>query len=369
MEHETTEAGLGKLRLAAVGDLLMACDPRGRAPCRGPEGVFDAVADIFAGCDVVLGNLECTLAGDGSSVPPEPRVVTTPGLIGALGPAGFTHLSLANNHTFDCLEAGFRNTCRLVGEMGVSCFGAGDDLAGASAPAIVEASGVRIALLGVTDERSGALQYAGEDRWGVAPLDIDRLGGQIAALAREVDHVIVTPHWGEERFLLPAPKQIAEAHAMVDAGASMVLGHHSHVIQGLEVYRDAPIIYSLGSFLANTVYWTDGDYMTWNRTERTGCILLAELTKDGVRVVEQVPTYDDTARVSVDETSFGPRRIARANRALACGVTLKRYRREHLWVKTVKPALGHLRLSRLRHLRWRHVRKAFARLLHAGKAE
>jgi len=315
-------------RLAAVGDLLLACDPRGIVPDRRAEGLFDDVKSLWADCDVVFGNFECTLAGDGTTVPTEPRVITTKALARAVGQAGFTHVTLANNHMFDCLHAGFANTRRFVTDMGVACFGAGDDLADASAPAFAEAAGIRLAFLATVDDCAGAHQFAAEGRWGVAPLDMDRLLRRIADLQGEVDHVIVSPHWGEERFSIPSPNQVEQAHAMVDAGASMILGHHSHVLQGLEVYRGAPIVYSLGNFVVNDVYWTDGDVVTWNRTERTGCVLLAEFTKDSARIVSQVPTYDDATRVTVDETPFGAKRIARVNRALSRGVTLKRYRRE-----------------------------------------
>lgn len=369
MTDNATNRTEGTLRLAAVGDLLLPCDPRGIVPDRRPEGLFDAVADIFAGCDVVLGNLECTLPGDGPCVPTEPRVVATEELVRAVGQAGFTHVTLANNHMFDCLHAGFTRTRRFVMGMGVSCFGAGDDLSDAFAPAFAEAAGIRITFLGAVDECTGVSQFADQGRWGVAPLDMDRLLPQISKLAEQVDHVVVSAHWGEERLGIPSPSQIAQAHAMVDAGASMILGHHPHVLQGLEVYRGAPIIYSLGNFVANEVYWTDGDAVTWNRTERTGCILLAELTRDSIEIVGQIPTYDDATRVTVDETSFGAKRIARVNRALSRGVTLKRYRREHLRVKTIKPILAHLKWSELRRIRWRHFRKALGTIFRAGRAE
>ena len=368
MTHETTDAGPQRLRLAAVGDLLLPCDPRRRVPDRPAAGLFDGVADVFDGCDVVFGNLEATLQGDGSCVPTEPRVVTTPALVTAVARAGFTHVTLANNHAFDCFQAGFERTRRFVQDAGMACFGAGDDLADASAPAFAEAAGLRIAFLGAVDDRTGISHTADDDHYGVAPLDIDRLQARIAHLATRVDHVIVSPHWGEERFDVPCPDQIEQAHAMVDAGASMVLGHHPHVLQGLEVYRGAPIIHSLGNFVANEVYWADGDVLTWNRTERTGCILLTEMTRDSVEVVAQVPTYDDGAAVRVDTSPFGAKRIARVNHALARGVTLKRYRREHLRVKTIKPILAHLKWSELRKVRWRDVRNAFRALRREGKA-
>lgn len=364
---EDAQSPADSVRIAAVGDILLAAGPV--ASARDPQALFAPVRNLLADCDVAFGNLECTLPGDGATVPTEPRVVSTPELIRSVQTAGFTVLSLANNHVFDHLQAGFHRVRNLLQGMGVAWFGAGDDPAQAAAPAVIDVRGLRLAFVGAVDESSGVHRFAGPDQWGVAPLDMERLTTQIKQLKQQADHVIVSPHWGEERFGVPSPRQIEQAHAMVDAGASMVLGHHPHVIQGLEMHCGCPIIYSLGNFVANDVPFRDGDVMRWNRTERTSCVVVAELTRSGVGGVRQVATFDDGCQVRPDDSGFGDRRIAKANRALARGVTLKRYRREYLWVKTVKPALTHLRWGRLKKLRWRNVRRACHNLLKSRQIE
>jgi poly-gamma-glutamate synthesis protein (capsule biosynthesis protein) len=296
-------------------------------------------------------------------------VVATPDLVSAVGDVGFDVVSLANNHMFDCLDAGFRRMRSLLDEIGVVHFGAGQDLEEACRPAILERNGLRIAFLGAASTQTGPSSLAGPDRAGAAPLDIDRLTESVRRLRPEVDHVIVSPHWGEERFLVPSPTQVAQAHALVEAGATMVLGHLPHVLQGMEMHRGCPIIYSLGNFLASDGHYKNGDVLRWNRIERTGCILLAELLRDGVANVRQVPTFDDGWTLTIDRSRLGLRRIARANRALARGVTLRRYRREHLWVKTLQPILSHMRWSRLKALRWGKIRKAIQGILQARGAE
>jgi len=356
-------------RLAAVGDLLLACDTAGTETTRDPAATVAAIREQFAGCGIVFGNLECTLAGDGRTVPTQPRVISTAEMVRGIAQAGFNVVTLANNHMFDCFRTGFARLRDLLDEMGIAHFGAGDDLAQATAPAVVEAGGLRVGLLGAVDRRSGPGQFAGPGQWGVAPLEMDRLSGQIRELAGDVDHVVVSIHWGEERFLVPSPQQIAQARAMVDAGATLVLGHHPHVIQGVENYRGATIVYSLGNFVACDVPYTDGNVLQWNRLERTGCILLADVTAEAVAGVRQVPTYDDGYQVRPDAGGRGARRIARANRALAHGVTPRRYRREHLWIKTVKPALRYLRWSKLKTLRLRQLTEGLAGLVRARRAE
>jgi len=357
------------IRLAAVGDILLADGRLAAGPDRASRIIGPELRRRLDECDVVFGNLECTLPGSGETVPTEPRVVATPRLVRSVLENTFDVVSLANNHTFDCLEGGHHEVRDLLEEIGIPCFGAGDDLDGAAAPAILNVKGIRIALLGAVDERSGAGQFAGPRQWGVAPLDVGRMTGAVRRLHRDVDHVVVSLHWGEERFLFPSPMQIEQAHALAEAGTSLILGHHPHVIQGLETYRGVPIIYSLGNFVACDVPFSDGDVMAWNRTERTGCVLTVELGPDGAAVVGQTPTFDSGRTVELDESGFGDRRIARANHALARGVTLGRYRREYFLAKTVKPALDHLRWSRLKRLRLRNVRNALAGLFRGRKAD
>lgn len=354
-----------RVRLAAVGDILLTRAPDQRPYRRAAALVSADAAAILNQCDLVFGNLECTLAEQGQRVPTEPRVIADPELIRSVKASGFDIVTLANNHMFDGLEGGFRKLQHLLAEISLPGFGAGLNLCEAVSPAVMERNGVRIAFLGAVDQASGPFRFATEESWGVAPLDIRRLGKQIRELRNEVHHVIVSVHWGEERFCIPSPEQMRQARELVDCGASMILGHHPHVLQGLETYQGAPIIYSLGNFLADDVYLSDGDFIHWNKCERTGSILLTELSRDRVQILHQIPTYDDGESVAVDPSGYGERRIRRVNGAIAGGVSTARYRREHRWIKLIRPTLAHLRPSELRHLRPSHVRNAVRVLLHS----
>jgi poly-gamma-glutamate capsule biosynthesis protein CapA/YwtB (metallophosphatase superfamily) len=350
------------IRLAAVGDLLLAAGSAGTVSPREPAAILADAQPLFQGADLVVGNLECTLPGNGATVPTEPRVVATEDLVRAVAAAGVTTVSLANNHMFDCLAEGFHRLRRLLDDLGITYFGAGDNLREAAAPAIVQIRGVRVGFLGAADPRTGPSGFAEPGAPGVAPLKMTNLIDDVRRLRAEVDHVIVSLHWGEERLSIPSPAQVEQAHALADAGASLVLGHHPHVLQGMEVYRGVPIIYSLGNFAACDVPFTSGDRLTWTRTERTGCVLRVDLGLDGAQRVGQIATYDDGVCVGPDTSGFGDRRIAKVNGALVRGVTSARYRREFFWVKTVLPILAHLKWSELKGLRpgrvWRFLRAA-----------
>jgi poly-gamma-glutamate capsule biosynthesis protein CapA/YwtB (metallophosphatase superfamily) len=340
MAPSTTE-----IRIAAVGDLLLATDPWGRQSPRDPHDVFGAIGPALADADLVIGNLECTLAGTGDLVPTQPRVIATEPLVRGMREAWIGAVSLANNHTFDAHAAGFRRLREVLGEMGVASFGAGETLAEAAAPTFVTVKGMRIALLGAADRRSGPSGFAGPGAGGAAPLDIAALCDRIHDLRHDADHVLVSVHWGEERLPVPSPEQITWAHRLVTAGASLVLGHHPHVVQGMEVYYGGAIAYSLGNFVACEVPYEDGDRITWNRTERTGAIFRATLARGEVRGASLTPTCDDGRTVQADRSAAGARVIARANRRLARGVTPGGYACARFMVRRVRPLLRKLGLG------------------------
>jgi len=336
------------IRLAAVGDLLLTTKPGSPTPGRGLEALSPRLREFFKSCDIVFGNLECTLTG----------VIASEEQIRSLPVGNVSAVTLGNNHAFDCLDEGFHRLRNLLAELGVPWCGAGESVAQALRPAILEISGIKIAFLGTVDRTTGTNRFAGKSASGVAPLDVDELCETIRKLRQEVNHVIASPHWGEERFRIPSPRQIKEAHAFVDAGASLVLGHHPHVLQGMEVYKNIPIAYSLGNFIANHVYWSDGDFLTWNKFERTGCILTAELDGDNILDVKQIPVYDDGETVDLETSGWGGGCVEKANLMLSRGVSARRYGRERFLIQTIKPILTHLSRIKPSELRPGHLVKA-----------
>jgi poly-gamma-glutamate capsule biosynthesis protein CapA/YwtB (metallophosphatase superfamily) len=330
------------VRFAAIGDLLLTT-PRGAvAPGRGLEALSDELRQLFASCDIVLANLECTLPGK-EMVPTEPRVFTSEAQVLGLAEAGINTVSLANNHAFDGGNEGFKKLTDLLDRQKIAWFGAGLTLSDAGRPLILDIKGIRLAIIGAVDASSGMNQFSGPSQSGVPQLDEKSLCQQIKLLSGNIDQIILSPHWGHERFRFPSPEQIRSGHAFIDAGAAMVLGHHPHVVQGMEFYKECPIIYSLGNFIANHVYWDSGDFLTWNRFERTGCIILAELEKCRIKSVKRIPVFDDGRSISIDASGRGERYLRNANQMLAKGVTRNRYRRENFRVSLILPILSRLR--------------------------
>lgn len=348
-----------KIRLACVGDILFTDGPGSIATGRGLDALSNECKTLLVGCDLVFANLECTLGGTGK-VPTEPRLVATEKQMGSLSEAGVQVVSIGNNHAFDCLDEGFHKTRSYLERSGIYWCGAGENLKEAMRPAILDVGGYRLAFLAVVDSSSEPYRFAGESASGVAPLDASLICGLIDTLRDQVDHIIVSPHWGRERFRVPSPQQIEQAHLFIDAGASMVVGHHPHVIQGLEIYMGAPIAYSLGNFLANNVYWSDGDFLNWDRPGRTGYILLVDLESDGVCDFQQVATYDDGITVHLDKSGYGGRRIRKANHFLGRGITPSAYNWEVFHVRIIRSILVHMKWSEMRKIRPRHFKKALS---------
>jgi poly-gamma-glutamate synthesis protein (capsule biosynthesis protein) len=197
-----------------------------------------------------------------------------PALIAGLRNAGIDAVSIANNHIGDAGRAGVVETRRNLARYGIEAAGAGADSAQAHQPALLEAGGTTIAILGYDSIAKG--YNAGASTPGSARLTTPALRTDVAA-ARPAGAkvVIVYPHWGTEYDPTPFGGQRALATAAIDAGADMVIGNHAHWAGAVEVYKGKPIWYALGNFVFD---------QTWSEPTMEGMTL--ELTFEGSRLVQ-----------------------------------------------------------------------------------
>jgi poly-gamma-glutamate synthesis protein (capsule biosynthesis protein) len=267
-----------ELTIAAVGDIMLAGTAAPALSRKGFSFPFETTRGIFSGSDIAVGNLEAPITGRGIEFtgkrfrfrsPPETAV--------ALKKAGFSVVTLANNHMLDYGATGLMDTLANLGANGIRATGAGNSLADARRPAIIEVQGKRLAFL------SYSLTYpvqffADRSRPGTAPGLRALVTEDIAAARRQADHVIVSFHWGRELADTPQPYQVRAARNAIDAGADLVLGHHPHVLQGIERYRNGVIFYSLGNFAFGS------------RSRHADRSIIARITLDrGVTGVEIIP--------------------------------------------------------------------------------
>lgn len=216
----------------------------------GTDAAAQRLRDLLGGC-IVVGNLECALC----DVAPESGLKSdgSPNLHAPtctaewLKLAGFTVMSLANNHVLDCGPDGLSRTVQSLHMAGIQTVGAGQNIADAVRPAILSRGEKRLALLAF-----GNGPAAGRRSWGVAPFSSDALASALAQVPRGVEAVIVMVHVGLEFLEYPESGLREFADEALDGGADIVIGTHPHCIRGMERTGRGVILYSLGDFLADT---------------------------------------------------------------------------------------------------------------------
>jgi poly-gamma-glutamate synthesis protein (capsule biosynthesis protein) len=277
--------------IAAVGDIMLSRSVGSQMARRKDFSYpFSGALDFLRQGDIVFGNLEGPMSERGAnqgsiySFRADPRAVT------GLKDAGFSVLSLANNHMLDWGRTALEDTVSILRDNGIETVGAGSDFASANQPAIIERNGIKVAFLAYTNLLPRSLQ-AGE-RPGISSFDLDMARNEIASLksSGKADTVIVSFHWGEEYQQRANAFQIRTAHALIDAGADIILGHHPHVAQQAEAYKDKLIFYSLGNFIF------DQNFSTETMRGRTALITLVNGAPVSARLYANI--IDKTYRVA-----------------------------------------------------------------------
>ncbi|HET6439542.1 MAG TPA: CapA family protein [Anaeromyxobacter sp.] len=259
---------LARVTLGAVGDVLMheavkksAAAHGAGAPDAGFSWLFAPVADLLSQPDLTFANLETPIAPQVSHGSRAFVFNAPPEVISALQHAGVKLVSVANNHAFDQGRAGFEETLRWLDAAGMRYLGGGV-APHAAGPVRVDRNGLSLAFLGYTYGLNQTGNACPPPRQGAADClqaaEIDRqaIVDDVRAAAATADAVVVSLHWGVEYEEQPRAADVELAHRLADAGALVVLGHHPHVLQPIELYRRADgrvavIAYSLGNFVSN----------------------------------------------------------------------------------------------------------------------
>lgn len=235
--------------VAAVGDVMLARTVPQRIAAHGPGWPWEKIGPLMEQADIRFCNLECAVTARGLAVPKRYSFRADPALTGnVLAAAGFSVASLANNHTYDNGTQGLSDTLAAVREMGIAGPGAGATREEAIAPRIVTVRGLKIAFVAYTCWTPEAY-LPGEAGPRLATVDDATFTGELRAAKAGADFLVVSLHWGKEYSPVPTQSQRDLAYMAIDAGADLVIGHHPHVAQPVEIYRDRPILYSLGNCL------------------------------------------------------------------------------------------------------------------------
>ena len=245
-----------EISILVAGDVYLGSNAIDYTKKFGPAYPFGATEVLIKGADLAIANLESPLTK--AKVPfMEKQFILKARTSGGKGlkDAGFDVLTLANNHMMDYGAEGLDETLKTLSSVHMAHCGAGENLKEARRPAVVEVNGVKIAVLSYS--RTYPLEfYASKKRAGTAPAYESYVEEDIRAAAKASDIVVVAFHWGGERVSEPRQYQIDLARLAIDSGAKLVIGHHPHIMQGVETYKGGLILYSLGNFVFG-FYGTD----------------------------------------------------------------------------------------------------------------
>ena len=264
--------------LVAVGDIMLGDS----AICVGfgfhshytkdASQAFADVAPLLQSGEIVLGNLECLLVntGSGSTRYRRDQMRGDPQYASTLRSAGFTALSVANNHAMQHGRNAFEGTVETLRKAGIVCVGLrGDDGWCAEPITVTTRAGLRVGLLGYSWRPR---QYDTSEA-PYAEGDVDAAVSDVRRLRRTTDTVVVSLHWGEDFVQLPSVSEVNTAHRIIDAGATVIVGHHPHVVRPVERYARGLICYSLGNFVTD---------MLWQPELRRGGVLVCRLGRGEV---------------------------------------------------------------------------------------
>lgn len=223
---------------------------------QGPAYPLEPLAPVTRAADLFFANLECAITPrtDLYSGPPKAFYFrAAPPAVQTLLSAGVDLVSLANNHALDADSAGLLDTLELLDQNGIACVGAGPDLNAAAQPAFLQSAGQRFGVLAYCDHQEDFT--AAPHRPGIRYVDLgdpvisEALAAEVAALAPQVDHVIIAFHWMPNWVRTIPPFYRSLAHRLVSAGARVIWGHSPHHFLGVEWLGDSVVLYSSGGLV------------------------------------------------------------------------------------------------------------------------
>ncbi len=325
-------ARLPRLTLAAAGDCMFDRGVRAICDERGREWPLSAVHGILAAADVAFLNLETSIARGGARLPGKGIWFrSAPEFAQELANAGIDVVTLANNHVLDYDDPAFAETLSNLAKAGIAVCGGGKNMAEARRPAIHSANDISVAFLGYSEfahiywsVAKPKRFVAGEAGPGISPWNREAIIEDIRRAKRVADHVVVSFHWGDEYVSMPADRQVRLAHAAIDAGASVVHGHHPHVLQPVEVYHGGVIFYSLGNFVFDQKKPATVESMIAHVTFSADAVVRAEIIPVRIEECRPRPLTAWAARAAIDKISLasarmGARIVTCGNRGLVLG--------------------------------------------------
>jgi poly-gamma-glutamate synthesis protein (capsule biosynthesis protein) len=275
------------IKFSAVGDVTLGDHPMcvgfgaySRFKKESTHFPFEKVKPVFQSSDLTFGNLECSHSNlnlrknDLGSI----QMRGDPRHIQGLIEAGIDLVNVANNHSMQHGKEVFLDSLKNLESHGILYCGASPDNHLVAVPRVVKKNGLAIGFLGYSLRPRQYFEYEPLYTEGHE----EGIIGDISKIRTEVDIIVVSLHWGEEFIQRPSPEEMRLARSIIDAGANLIIGHHPHVLRGVEKHHDGYIVYSLGNFICD---------MVWDEKLRNSLIFQCDFTREGISNVNLIPTY------------------------------------------------------------------------------
>ena len=243
------------IQIALVGDIMMDKYIANYIDKHGVDYPWSQVKPILSKANLAMANLETSISTRGETTKAERFGFRShPDTLQGVVNAGFDVVTTANNHILDYGPQAHLDTLRHLETNNILHTGSGEDINAAEAPAVMEHDGQKICSVGYSQIIPKKNWQATTARQGFASITIpyqERAFANIKKLKAQsvCDLILVNVHWGYEYKDYPTKAQKKLAYDLVDHGADAVIGHHPHVLQGIELYNGKPILYSLGNFV------------------------------------------------------------------------------------------------------------------------
>jgi poly-gamma-glutamate synthesis protein (capsule biosynthesis protein) len=292
-----------RTRLVLGGDVMLSRHVGRLARLHGdPAWPLRGIAAVFRQADIAFVNLESPFLDRGPLVESGMRFKAEPEMIAGLRLAGVDVVSTANNHARDMGSAGLEFTLEWLSRNGVAAAGTGRTPQEAHAGAILERHGLRFGFLAYTYDQSNGNHSGADPR--VAVMEIAEMRRDVELLSQRADVIVVSMHAGVEYSAVPNAQQKEFARTAIDAGARLVAGHHPHVVQGWERYRNGVIFYSLGNLVFDQYHRPDTQRGVVGEVVFEGPVLAGANVRV-VEIVRSVPRLADSSEPPMNPVSTG----------------------------------------------------------------
>lgn len=271
-----TNAQKRSIKILFAGDMMLDRGTRKVIEKRGIDYLFEDIHNLFKDQDIIVVNLEGTVCDTGLTPTPKAyNFMIDKAWLTSFSSHKITHVCLANNHSIDFGKEGLQQTYNYLIQNKVTPIGYHHHQ-NPCEPIIIKRNGIQLAMF------SSSFLYEKEES-----CICHESGKELAERIRLFKihhpgvHIVLCLHWGIEMSPTPEKEQQAQAHAFIDAGADLIIGHHPHVVQTIEQYKGKWIFYSLGNFIFDTN----------NILSNRGIFTCFSVSKDHIELTETIPFF------------------------------------------------------------------------------